>query len=484
VDQTESIPGPESPPPRYRIQEEIAVGGTARIFRAWDGQLHRTVALKRLQADGIGLGSNQLVWTEAMTMASVQHPNIVTIYDFGEDEDGPFVVMELVEGETLDAVIQRGVMTLEDFSKLVQQTLDPLISAHHAGLIHRDLKGANVMLTWLASGSFQVKILDFGLAKLLAVPQNQTVEQDGSLIGSIYTMAPEQFNRQPVDERSDLYSIGCVYYFALTGQLPFQGETLAEVVASHLQHHVAVPLEVVRPDLPGAICDWVMTFINVDPRERFQSARQALGAYARLIRETSSEGRAEAPPASPPAAQTRARILDNAPRSVAAIATAFVLLAAAAIGFGVYKIRNPAQDHPAPPTQSPVTPLVMPAASAAQVSEPDDHHKKRPPGVYSAKDLDPLWALIGQTVTVESNMDEVAESKDGGTRYLKYDHSFRKGISLVFPISGANAGNFAAEKLQGYVGHRVRAKGILEYNQGHLQIPVQDLNQIEIVPDK
>jgi len=465
MEEARSSSATEAGPPRYHVQEEIATGGTARIFRAWDGQLHRMVALKRLQPGSIGLGANQTAWTEAMTMASVQHPNIVTIYDFGQDDEGAFVVMELVEGMTLDAVIARGVMTLDDFSILVQQTLDALVAAHHAGLIHRDLKGANVMLAWLPSGSFQIKILDFGLAKLLAAPQSQTIEQDGSLIGSIATMSPEQLNRQPIDERSDLYAIGCVFYFALAGRLPFGGDTVAEVVASHLQHHVDAPLEEVRPDLPLAVPDWVMTLINVNPQDRFQSARQALASYARLMHAASEDG---VLPGTAASADSPGHILEKAPRSMAAIATALVLLAAAAIGFGVYKMKSAAQEQPAAPAQSPET---------------TEHHKKRPPGVYSGKDVDALRALVGKNVTVESNVDEMSDGKNGDMRYLKYDHSFRKGVSLAFPLSKDTGGNFAAEKLQAYVGRRVRASGTLEDNQGHLQIVVENLNQLQIVPE-
>ncbi|MEZ5303352.1 MAG: protein kinase [Verrucomicrobiales bacterium] len=179
--------------------------------------------------------------------------------------------MELLKGEPLEKVIQRGALTAPDFSRVVEQTLEALIAAESAGMVHRDLKPANIMVIWLPSGKFQIKILDFGLAALAE-------EAQGGLQGSIYFMAPEQFEKKPPDKRSDLYSLGCIFYCALAQRYPFQGENAAQVMASHLQH-AALPLGRVRPDLPPWITDWVMWLISRQPDARPQSAKEALDAF-------------------------------------------------------------------------------------------------------------------------------------------------------------------------------------------------------------
>ncbi|MEM1441109.1 MAG: protein kinase, partial [Verrucomicrobiota bacterium] len=145
---------------------------------------------------------------------------------------------------------------------------------------HRDIKPTNIMVIWQASGKFQLKILDFGLAKFSKNPSVQTMDQEESVLGSIFFMAPEQFERGELDARTDIYQMGCVYYNALTGQYPFNGETAPQVMNAHLQHKV-VPLDQVRPDLPPAICQWVMWLINRDIGHRPEDARDALKRWPR-----------------------------------------------------------------------------------------------------------------------------------------------------------------------------------------------------------
>ncbi len=169
--------------------------------------------------------------------------------------------MELLKGETFDETINRGALTFDDFRNVVTQTLEALIAAHHTGLIHRDLKPSNLMVNWMPSGKFQIKILDFGLAKFSKQPSVQTIDQGDAILGSIYFMAPEQFERIPLDARTDLYSMGCMYYQSLTGKYPFDGDTAPMVMASHLQNRVQ-PLANLRPDLPLWLCDWVMWLIS------------------------------------------------------------------------------------------------------------------------------------------------------------------------------------------------------------------------------
>ncbi|WP_411825357.1 protein kinase domain-containing protein [Luteolibacter sp. AS25] len=264
---------------RYEIKGKIGQGGLGAVYKAHDVRMNREVAIKRIIAntEDVNLpeeATRQLI-KEAGSLASLQHPNIVTIYDVGEDEDGPFVVMELLSGDTLEEAIERGSFTWLDFRELATQILEALIAAQELHIVHRDLKPSNIMLTWLPSGKFQVKIVDFGLAKLSAAPSLQTIDQSDGVFGSIYFMAPEQFERVPIDFKADLYAIGCVFYYALTGTYPFDGDSAAAVMASHLQHFT-VPIQEVRDGIPLWACDWIMWHINRRPTDRPESARQSL----------------------------------------------------------------------------------------------------------------------------------------------------------------------------------------------------------------
>lgn len=265
---------------RYEVRDRIGQGGLGSVFKAYDHQLQRDVAMKRVLTTGQGtqeeiMAAGQKLIAEAQTLSSLNHPNIITVFDVGQDEQGGFVVMELLDGETLDQTVERGVLTVEDFTEVVYQTMEGLVTAQDKNVIHRDIKPTNIMLIWQASGRFQLKILDFGLAKFSKNPSVQTMDQDDAVMGSIFFMAPEQFERGELDARTDLYQMGCVYYNSLTGQYPFNGETAPQVMNAHLQHKV-VPIEQLRPDLPPALAQWVMWLINRDIESRPSNAKEAL----------------------------------------------------------------------------------------------------------------------------------------------------------------------------------------------------------------
>lgn len=267
---------------RYEIRGKIGQGGLGAVYRGYDTRMKREVAIKRISAaNGEGdmeeESTRQLI-KEAGALASLQHPHIVTVYDVGTDEDGPYVVMELISGKTLDELIGNAPLTWTDFRELAMQTQEALIAAQELDMIHSDLKPSNLMLTWLPSGRFQVKIVDFGLATLTQSQSKEDLEVMEAVFGSIFFMAPEQFERKPLDARSDLYSIGCVYYQALAGVYPFDGKTGNEVMASHLHHKVA-PLQDIRSDIPVWACDWIMWQINRMPEDRPESARESLAVF-------------------------------------------------------------------------------------------------------------------------------------------------------------------------------------------------------------
>lgn len=267
---------------RYEIRGKIGQGGIGSVYRGFDLRMNREVAIKRILScpDDPSLqdeATKQLL-SEAGALASLQHPHIVTVYDVGADEDGPYVVMELISGKTLDEIIENAPLTWEDFRELAMQTQEALIAAQDRDMIHSDLKPPNIMLTWLPSGKFQVKIVDFGLAVLVQNQSKEEIESLEAVFGSIFFMPPEQFERQVLDARSDLYSMGCVYYQALTGMYPFGGMTGNEVMEAHLNHTVR-PIHELRSDIPVWVCDWIMWQINRQPSDRPENARVALSLF-------------------------------------------------------------------------------------------------------------------------------------------------------------------------------------------------------------
>ena len=286
---------------RYEIRGKIGQGGMGSVFRAFDTRMNREVAIKRIrheQDESLQEEASQQILREAAALASLQHPHIVTVYDVGSDADGPYVVMELISGKTLDELIEHAPLTWQDFRELAMQSQEALIAAQELDLVHRDLKSSNLMLTWLPSGKFQVKIVDFGLAEFGQAATLDNMESADSVLGSIFFMCPEQFERAVLDARADMYSIGCVYYHALSGIYPFNGETGMQVMTAHL-HHRVIPLQEIRPDLPRWACDWVMWHINRLATDRPQNARESLKLFLLNENSPTQVTRSSSPPPAP-----------------------------------------------------------------------------------------------------------------------------------------------------------------------------------------
>ncbi|GAB4165340.1 MAG: hypothetical protein Fur0032_01960 [Terrimicrobiaceae bacterium] len=263
---------------RYQIRKHLGAGGNGDAYLAWDTSLRREAVIKRVRMDEADGEGAKRIMEEAAKMAAIKHPNIISIYDVSLSEGAPCIVMEHVQGGTLEKrVEERGPFSLPDFVELARQSLDALVAAHESGLIHRDIKPSNLMLSDLPSGAFQVKVVDFGLAKFVdpALPSPQTVAIDGSIHGSIHFISPEQLNGEPVGVRSDLYSLGGTLYFALTGAEPFRGETVAEIITAHLTGRFQPPGEL-RQDLTPALSEWLVTLLQRDPMQRFPGAMAAL----------------------------------------------------------------------------------------------------------------------------------------------------------------------------------------------------------------
>ena len=252
---------------RYVFDRQIGTGGGGSVYLAHDQTLNRWVAIKRIEI--LDESSPQAALREAKNLASIQHPNIVTIHDFFFENNGTYVVMEFLQGENIDA-LQEPMETYE-FVNFARQCLEGLSAAHHLGIVHRDIKSGNIMIT----SSGVVKILDFGLSKPLAEPSLQTMDHNNSILGSIHNMSPEQLCGSLIDQRTDIYSMGCVFYQALTRRFAFNGANSPAVISAHLKHDF-IPLVMRRPDISPHLAHWVERLFAFDADQRPATASDAL----------------------------------------------------------------------------------------------------------------------------------------------------------------------------------------------------------------
>ncbi|WDG18117.1 Stk1 family PASTA domain-containing Ser/Thr kinase [Microbacterium sp. Clip185] len=272
---------------RYRIDELIGRGGMASVFRGYDLTLDREVALKILRrelADDAAFRTRFRL--EAQAASRMSHPTIVRVFDAGEDSettaDGvahpvPFIVMELVNGDLLKDIISGGDVPVTDAVRYVDGILEALEYSHRAGVVHRDIKPGNVMVT--AAG--QVKVMDFGIARAVS-DSSSTVAETTAIIGTAAYFSPEQAKGEPVDARADLYSTGVVLYELLTGRPPFRGETPVAVAYQHVSETPVPPSEHTE-SIPRGLDALVMRALAKDPFQRFQDAASFRAALSDAV---------------------------------------------------------------------------------------------------------------------------------------------------------------------------------------------------------
>ena len=252
---------------RYRIMRKLGSGGMADVYLAEDEELGRRVAIKILNDKYAP--DDQFVERfrrEAKNAAGLSHPNIVSIYDRGEAEGTYYIAMEYLDGRSLkELVVARGPLPIPDAIAATRQVLAALRFAHRKGVVHRDIKPHNVM----ADADGRLKVTDFGIARA-GVSQ---MTEAGSIIGTAQYLSPEQARGAPVDQRSDLYSIGVVLYEMLTGQVPFTGETPVEIAMKHLSDTPRPP-SLLRPDIPPDLDMVVLRALAKNPEDRFQTAEE------------------------------------------------------------------------------------------------------------------------------------------------------------------------------------------------------------------
>jgi serine/threonine protein kinase/tetratricopeptide (TPR) repeat protein len=276
----------------YEILGRLGSGGMGLVFSAWDSRLQRDVAIKLLREEYATPGMRQRFLQEARSASRLNHPNICTVFDIGEQEGDPYLVMELLKGETIRSLISRGSTSTEDLILVATEVADALIVAHGRGIIHRDIKPANIMLVEKAGGRFQTKVLDFGLAKVDRGDGAETrfdLTSAGTTVGTVAYMSPEQARGEALDARSDLFSLGTVLYEMATGELPFQGATSALVFVQLLSQQPE-PVREFNPEIPKDLEKIILTLLEKKRSDRFQSAGDVVEALDRIGSKRSSKG--------------------------------------------------------------------------------------------------------------------------------------------------------------------------------------------------
>jgi serine/threonine-protein kinase len=257
---------------RYRLIELLGQGGMASVYRAHDTQLGREVTVKLLRPEYLrDPDFSSRFRQEAQNAASLSHPNVVTVYDYGEDPSGPYIVMEFVDGEDLSAILRRnGTLPPAQATRIAASVARALAAAHARGIVHRDVKPGNVLI----GRDGRVKVVDFGIAR--AISEAQTT-LPGTTLGSVHYFSPEQARGEPATEASDQYALGIVLFEALTGSRPWEGDSAASVALARLTGPIPDPA-LTRPGTPAALAAVVRTALAVDPADRYPSAERMADA--------------------------------------------------------------------------------------------------------------------------------------------------------------------------------------------------------------
>jgi serine/threonine protein kinase len=384
---------------RYQLQELLGRGAMGEVWQASDQVLGRLVAVKLLRAEEAA--DVERFRLEAQTAARLNHPNVVGMYDFGAHHDQLYLVMELVDGWSLAQERSlRGVLDPSDAAAIAAQASAGLAAAHQQGVIHRDVKPANVMLT----ADRTAKIADFGIARF-ADAAASTLTATGKILGTADYLAPERALGRPAQPASDVYSLGCVLYELLTGRPPFSGATSLAVVKQHVDATPPPPIQL-RPEIPQLLSDYLLHLLAKDPGHRPTAGQTAdwLATQHRMPAPAEPDGTTFMPaPLTPPAptphtgkSRTTARSRPRGGRKLASKAALYgtglaLFGAAAALGASL----NSGDGAPAsPPSPTPATatsipagrtpppPSATPAATTPPAQEQGDDQGHERPGKH------------------------------------------------------------------------------------------------------
>jgi eukaryotic-like serine/threonine-protein kinase len=357
---------------RYRLDEPLGRGGMGEVWRAWDQVLGRPVAVKLLLPGVVDPSATARFRQEAQTAARLSHPNVVAVYDFGEDQGRLYLVMELVEGRTLAGHLAAyGPLDAGETAAIGAQTAAGLAAAHREGVVHRDVKPGNLLLT--ADGV--VKIADFGIARF-AGESTAALTSAGLVLGTSIYLAPERAQGHTAGPASDVYALGCVLYELLTGHPPFRADSAPALLYQHVDS-APVPPAQLRPDLPAALDDLVLQLLAKDPDQR-----PSAGQVAHVLGTTRPPGATQLMPtlAQPPLAPRRTERSSKrtgARRSRLPMGAAAIVVVAALVALGLSlspsgppAAASPGATSPTPSPATPSTAVSSPAAPSTAVSSP------------------------------------------------------------------------------------------------------------------
>ncbi|WP_019120579.1 Stk1 family PASTA domain-containing Ser/Thr kinase [Brevibacillus massiliensis] len=255
---------------RYQLERRVGGGGMAVVYKAKDLVLNRPVAVKVLRPQfSVDEDFVQRFRREAQAVASLSHPNVVGVYDVGQEDDTHYMVMEYIEGSTLKEVINaHGALPVKEAVRIASKICDALDHAHQNHIIHRDIKPHNILI----GKNGQVKVTDFGIARAVT---SATITHTGAVLGSVHYFSPEQARGGVTAEKSDIYSLGIVLYEMVTGQLPFSGDSPISVALKHLQEPLPEPREI-NPEIPQSVENVILRALMKDPFMRYASAEEML----------------------------------------------------------------------------------------------------------------------------------------------------------------------------------------------------------------
>jgi serine/threonine protein kinase len=466
---------------RYVVDRKIGAGGCGAIYLAYDTVLNRWIAIKQVEIND----EISDPFLEARQLASLQHQNIVTVYDFFRSEGQIFFVMEYIHGQNINELTEP--MELDFFTAFARQCLEALAAAHRIGMVHRDIKPANIMLAESPLGGFQAKLLDFGLAKTMSGPSQQTVDHSGSITGSIHTISPEQLSRLPVDHRADLYSLGCVFYKALTLQFPFNGADVPSLIAAHLQHDYT-PLSIARLEVPASLASWVERLFAFNQEDRPQSAREALQNLDLVNNNPASAKRPDlrgkpsltnplahsAPPSKKKNKSKPPVDVDESPTSRATpfhrsqnfvIAMAAVIAVCATLAI-----------------------LALTGNFGGGTSRPSPFAKKEKPTPtpaektsFKSSDRGEIKDKVGKQITVTGVIDRLEHGEK--SRYLVFAESDpRSGVMVSYDPAKSEISEWMLKRK--FVGQKVRANGTVKLDGSRLLLEISSMDDLTLHADE